>query len=143
MKLNNLVMGVAAGLALTSNVQATDLVVIAASHHFTHGEYNESNPGLGVFHTLNPKHAAIAGTYKNSYSKQTVYAGLSTHIAGQGMVQARVDYGLATGYQWAVVPMVVPVIEVHTKHVITRALIIPRVSEDTASAVGIQFRVRF
>ena len=122
---------------------ATELIVSGFSHHLTYGKYNQFNPGVGVYHELSQDTALVGGTYHNSYGRQTVYGGASSHIAGRGTIQLRVDWVLATGYQYAVIPGVVPVVEVVTSKITTRVMLIPRVSEETATAIGVQWRVKF
>lgn len=131
-----------AAMVTCKPVKAAELMVSGFSHHLSAGDFDEVNPGVGVYQTLDENKALIGGTYHNSYGRQTVYGGVSTHIAGRGAVQLRLDWVLATGYQYDVIPGIVPVVEINTGRVTTRALLIPRVSEDTATAIGVQFRVR-
>lgn len=133
---------VSAAMVTCKPAKATDLVVSGFSHHLSAGEFDEFNPGLGVYHELTENTALVGGTYHNSYGRQTVYGGASVHIAGRKALQLRLDVVAATGYQYDIIPGVVPTVELHTGRLVTRALLIPRVSEDTATAVGIQFRVK-
>lgn len=119
-----------------------DMIVMGVSKHAGDGVFNEVNPGVGIWIDLDNKNAIISGVYNNSYNRTTVYAGGSRHIATWGPVQVRADFGLATGYQDNVIPMLLPVVELHTGVVVTRAMIIPAISDDTVNAVGIQWRIK-
>jgi hypothetical protein len=50
------------------------LVLTVGSRHHKRG-YNEHNYGIGIEHGIAENWRVVAGTYRNSYYRQTVYAG--------------------------------------------------------------------
>jgi len=89
-------------LVLSGNALACEGISLNlhfASKHFGDAqgyEFNESSPGIGL--SCNKVgYSYTAGVYKNSYYKQTFYAGMTsnTHI---NRYKIGVAYGLASGY---------------------------------------------
>lgn len=77
------------------------------SYHSTPG-YNNTNPGVYVFHN-----GWTAGTYYNSERNQSYYAGYTWEYPLGSMVRVGATAGVITGYKRAdVLPMVVPSVAV-------------------------------
>ena len=86
--------------------QADDwLVVTIGSRHHKRG-YNEHNWGAGIEHGINEDWRAIAGIYRNSFYRSTVYAGATYHPLRFGDWHAGGAIFLASGYERR--PVVLP-----------------------------------
>lgn len=94
-------------IALPVPAQAADdwLVITIGSRHHKRG-YNERNWGIGIERKISDNWRMGAGTYRNSYYRQTLYAGVTYaplrfgdwHLGGTAL--------LVTGYESR--PVVVP-----------------------------------
>ena len=92
--MDNFILGYAIGLVLFMLCMPADasnynINIHLASKHINASGYNEVNPGIGLEHDK-----YIAGIYKNSFSKPSVYAG-RTFSFNQ---YTGVKYGVVTGY---------------------------------------------
>jgi len=73
-----------------------------ATAHFGGHDLNAVNPGVYVRH----ESGATAGTFRNSYRRQSAYAGWTFETPGRGLA---LTVGAITGYPAAkVMPMVAP-----------------------------------
>lgn len=102
-----IIVGLAAGLLgyHRSANAATWVDISLASHHTqprADGQpWNETNPGAGIDTTLPalPERVSlIAGAYRNSFFRPTVYAGLHWRALDIGPVQLGASAALASGY---------------------------------------------
>lgn len=82
-----------------------------ASYHPAVRTYNEINPGIAYRKYSEDTFFAI-GTYKNSISKQSVYAGVGIDIAKISNVTASLTVGAITGYHVDVAPFIIPEVSV-------------------------------
>lgn len=135
---------VAAALALAGQAQAADFSVTSGfvSKHADDG-YNERNNGIGFRMDSGDWSGWGIGTYKNSLARQTVYVAKEWqwHVAGPVSVGAIA--GLATGYNYVVIPAVLPEI-VFRVDVLELALIAqPLNLEDSPAFVALQVRLHF
>lgn len=114
-------------LSLCSAAALTIGMHIGSYHTADNERYNNINPGLYVAYN-----GYTAGTYKNSYSKQTVYAGKAFDITENCRYDVLV--GAATGYnikRSSVVPFVVGSAKFNIQdEAILRVSAIPQVSSD-------------
>jgi len=69
-----------------------------ASHHKEHRGYNERNWGIGVEHHFNTTWHVAAGTYRNSYYRQTVYTMVGLEAFRLGNWRFGAAGGGVTGY---------------------------------------------
>ena len=131
MKMDNFILGYALGLVLfvlCVPAQAETTVNIhLASKHIGESGLNEVNPGLGVEHK-----GWIAGLYKNSFSRRSVYAGREFNYNDYAGVKA----GIVTGYEGGLSPM----IAVYVRYSHIEVLVIP---PSPKNPVTIGFGLRF
>lgn len=109
------------------------------SHHFGDDEMNNNNPGVYLAGTVSGVNEYVdgrwvTGTYYNSIRNQTFYVGRVFEVTPWFDVLA----GVATGYQWAVVPALVP--SVHYGPV--RLSFMPPIA-DNAAVVHLSLEYRF
>lgn len=97
--------------ALAPVAQASDYLVLSgASYHFAHrDEYRGDNPGIGWERDIaESSWNYAAGYYRNSYDRDTFYAGGKWMPLAWGHAKAGAFIGVASGYWTPVVaiPMV-------------------------------------
>ena len=96
-------------LSLPATADDTWLVGTVRSYHIERKDYNEANYGIGV-----ETKSWMAGTYVNSYDRQTVYGGILLPLADIGPAHIRYCICAFTGYKeqtgLAVTPVPLPVI---------------------------------
>lgn len=127
----------AALLASLSAQAETTLTVATVSYHGDRsGDWNEKNPGLGVEHN-----DWLAGYYRNSYDKDTFYAGYAWRPLQVGYVKAGVIVAAATGYPSPVVALPSVVIEGPKGGV--EIIGAPAVGKGTTWFVGLNLRFKF
>jgi hypothetical protein len=129
---------VAAVLAFSRSARATDdwLVVVVGSRHRQQG-YNEHNWGLGIEHGVNDRWRVIGGTYRNSFYRQTLYAGAVYMPLRSGDWRIGGTAMLATGYDRRFPVFVFPVVSYEQKEWgINFGPILPMV-------VGVQLKFRY
>jgi len=87
-----------------------EVVVHFASYHQDRtNPHNETNNwGLGLHFTRTDRSQYVAGTYKNSQWKQSVYAGVMWEVYAAGPLSFNVLAGGITGYNMAVMPVLLP-----------------------------------
>lgn len=114
---------------------AAALTLHIGSVHFSAGDYNEVNPGLGI--SCNQYHA---GFYNNSLGRLSTYLGRSWDYCA-GPVCAGVLLVAVSGYNAPVVAPV-PMLSVggDWRLVMVAA---PRVTEDSAAFIGFGIQRRF
>ena len=80
------------------------LVLNLASYHTIEDEeFNERNAGLGFL-----TQGVEVGFYKNSYYDTSVYISQNKNFKVTENVQFRIQFGLATGYEYPVIPLLIP-----------------------------------
>ena len=77
------------------------VVLTIASQHIESQGMNQSNPGIGV-----EANGYIAGIYRNSDYRNSVYVGRDWLPIVDGHLHAGLAYGAITGYRMAVAPLV-------------------------------------
>ncbi len=90
-------------LAGALNAQAGDLIVHGRSYHSV-GEHNNANYGLGYRFDS----GYVVGYYYNSDRRNSFYAGYNWRFSEY----ASISVALATGYEYAVIPIVMPTLHI-------------------------------
>lgn len=134
------------GAADPARASANTLVLHVASRHLdTADQYRESNPGVGVRHSLG-RGFLMGGGYINSLDRTTVYAGGGGTLASVGPVSLGVIAGLATGYSARIKPVLLPELSLRAGRVAVLVAYIPRIRSRAVTAdaavtlsVGINF----
>lgn len=104
-------------LAAASNAASdTNIYLHLASKHLIKGSFNERNLGLGVQYDFGGTVAA-AGTFRNSYYRQSAYVGAGWRWSFARHVNFTMLIGGATGYKnltggFLVLPVIVPQLDV-------------------------------
>lgn len=114
-------------LSLCSAAAITVGMHIGSYHTFKNSDYNNFNPGVYVAYN-----GYVAGTYKNSLDKQTVYAGKVFDITENCRYDVMV--GAATGYNVggsSVIPFIVPSVKFNVADTaVLRLSTIPQVTAE-------------
>lgn len=113
------------------------------SHH-AKGEYRENNYGIGYeFHKDGRSYHV--GYYRNSLDRDSVYAAVGFRIFDLGRsATLGVIVGAASGYNLAITPIALPVIEwTPTKSFGINFIAIPPIPNVTPFTAAIQFKWRF
>jgi hypothetical protein len=121
---------------------ATDwLVVSGYSHHFKDREdFRAANPGLGWERPTDAWGGSwMAGYYRNSYDRDTVYAGLRWEPLRWGPARLGVFAGLASGYWTPVVAL--PMLCIEAGRVGINLVAAPTIGE-YVGYVGAQLKFR-
>lgn len=100
---------VLASIAGLANADELSVQVHGLSHHFTPGEWNERNAGLGIRYAFDRDVALQGGLFRNSISRTSVYALADWTPFHVGAVSAGAFAGVATGYMWRPVAGLTPV----------------------------------
>jgi hypothetical protein len=124
---------------VAGTAQSAELIYVTsgwASKHFNADRsYNERNYGIGVQRQVADDWSVSAGVYRNSLDRTTVYVGGTWTPIAFGSFRAGVFGGLATGYDYAVVPFGGPMLEARIGRVMAQAVVIPPVGEKAPSTV--------
>ena len=101
----------AVALALLSAPVVADgsrmLTIHLASSHLGADGFNEENPGIGLRLGRGDWYGA-AGFYKNSLSRNSVYAGAGKTLGRIGPLAFNLNGGFVTGYNVPVAPFISP-----------------------------------
>ncbi len=103
-------------------------------------EFNEKNTGGGLSYELNNHIDITGGFFRNSFNKNSMYAGIDVHTAG--MVRVGVAAGRITGYKDTPVNtdwIVTPNVTFGNGRVRTRVGLIPTETKVLTLTVGIAF----
>ena len=112
------------------------LVFTIGSRHHKRG-YNEHNWGVGIEHGVTDNWRAVAGTYRNSFYRQTLYAGAIYLPLRVGDWRVGAAASLVSGYVQHPVLVAFPFISYEQKDWgLNFGPILPTV-------VGIQFKLRY
>lgn len=94
----SLLVGVSASLPVFSQDRAIGVHLI--SHHAPSRNYNNVNPGVYYSDSSVPcGDGMVAGIYKNSFHRSSVYVGCYMSLFESGPLRLDVLGGLSTGYQ--------------------------------------------
>ena len=121
-------------------------VTLASKHFNAESKQEEMNYGVGIEQDMARNVRAVAGTYRNSNRRDSLYFGLSWHPLKAGDWRFGAVAMLVGGYETAkhpeLIKAVVPVISYETKKWGLNIPLIPA-TKDNAGAVGLQFKVRW
>ena len=115
------------------------LTVSFISTHHVPGDYNETNPGLGIQYPVSECVTANTGFFENSH-ENTVYYGKVSYERGRYLkyFSIGVDAGFIYGYEYmTIMPMAALTASVGTDRINVKVLHIPLVVS------GLQLRVGF
>lgn len=133
----------AALLALCSSAFAEDwLVATLTSYHFDDGHHNQRNYGLGVEHTLDEHWSLLAGEYRNSMYRTSVYAGAAFKPWRLGDFGFGFAGGAISGYLHHPIPMLVPTTSFERGSLGANLFFAPHV-KDAPGVLGLQLKARF
>ena len=130
-------------LAFTLAASAADLTLLSGfvSHHDKSG-YRESNPGLGVRVDSGRWTGWLAGTYRNSLDRQSVYVGREWLWPLAGPLSIGGILVGATGYRSPVVPVPLGEVVARWRRLELALLLQPVRINDSPSFVALQLRFR-
>lgn len=135
------------GLPRAAVAAETWVTVGIASYHFDRSAgYNERNIGVGIEHDFNSDHAVSAGAYRNSINRVSRYALYRWTPIHVGHVRIGVLAGAVDGYHrngGGIAPAFAPTLTLDTRPIGISLIVIPGVSNDVSTAVGLQAKLRF
>lgn len=117
-------------------------VVTLTSYHFDNDGQNQANAGLGVEQVVGDRLSVIAGEYRNSISRTSVYAGLAWTPLTVWNLHAGFAAGVVSGYERHPIAMAVPMVSLERPRYGANIFIAPSL-RDTSGGVGFQFKVKF
>ncbi len=128
-------------LACASTASAdTYITTHGVSYHGNRSEkWNEANHGLGIEHTLGDG-GLIAGYYRNSYDKDTFYAGYAYRPLQMKYLRAGIMVAAATGYNSPVIAA--PTINIGTDDLSVDIITAPAFGKNTTWFVGASLKWR-
>ena len=132
--------------AYSNKAQAADawLTATIASYHTRRTvDHNERNWGLGFEYSLSDRWRVSAGDYRNSYYRNTTYAGIMWLPVHEGALRAGVMVGGATGYSRTVATIIVPTIAFEGKTFGANIGIMPALDKRVVNVIGLQLKARF
>lgn len=133
----------AALFAATPALADTWVSATTVSYHLDRSRhFNETNPGLGIEHSLTDDTRAIAGFYRNSIYRESVYAGVAWTPLKTEYVRAGFVAGGITGYMVSPAPMLIPVVMFEGKRFGANLLFVPHVIKDAPATIGLQIKVK-
>lgn len=106
-----------------------------AAYHAEPG-YNGNTPGAGLLCPVSDHWRLAAGTYLNSLSEQSVYAGAAWQPVRLGPVKAGVFAGLASGYKDEAVPFAALALSVPMGPLEAHLMVIPEVKDVTPATLA-------
>lgn len=120
----------------------TWLVASLTSYHFDDGNHNQRNYGLGVERTLAEPWSLMAGEYRNSLNRTSVYAGVAWKPWHAGDFRFGFAGGVITGYLPHAIPMLVPTASWEHNRIGANLFFAPHV-KDAPGVLGLQVKVKF
>jgi len=130
---------------LTHAADETWTVATITSHHFdATRHYNEQNYGLGFERaTSYARLAVIAGEYRNSFDRTSVYAAVAWTPLALGPAHFGLIGGALTGYaSHPVLPMILPTVQLELGAIGANLYFAPKI-KDGAAVLGLQVKMRF
>ena len=106
-------------------------------HIDTTKQFNEANHGLG-YRFSDPD--VIVGYFRNSLNKNSLYAAYEARWQLWGPLQVGVAAGAATGYKYAVTPLLVPELVLQMHGVELSLTYVPGMQNVTPATLATQFR---
>lgn len=146
MVLTGLAMWAAFGVGIYKAIAADTWVTASfASYHFDRSkDYNERNFGAGLERSISENVRLVAGAYRNSFYRTSVYVGGVYAPLRAGVLSAGVVGGLVTGYQSSVSPGLAPTVmlELPALGIGLNALFLPKYG-NSPGIVGLQGKFRW
>ncbi len=127
-------------MSLLGEARSDTVLVHVGSKHIVNSdnEFNEFNPGVSLTKDVLYSMYTLVGAYRNSLSNTTVLLGIGWRREfGEGLY-AGIDGGFATGYQYAVTPVISPFVRVGVVKV-NLIPVISRASRADGVALGFSF----
>ena len=116
------------------------LVVPIASYHTERNGYNQINPGLGFERSINERWSFGGGFYRNSYRRDSFYAGATYMRWRIGEIRLGTSLGLVTGYG-GVLPMAAPTAVWDSGGVGISVMVTPPVSGKALVGLMLRWRI--
>lgn len=137
-------MALAVALGIAADARAdTWISATTVSYHLDRSQhFNETNPGLGIEHGITENTAVVAGFYRNSISRESVYAGAAWTPLRAGYLRAGFVAGGITGYKISPAPMLVPAAMLEGKRFGANLLFVPHVMKDVPATFALQIKVK-
>lgn len=104
-------------------------------------DYNENNYGIGY----KTNDGCLAGTYKNSLNKNSVYAGkeFQTDPILNDKLRLAIVLGMVTGYNKPIQPLALPEVLYGNKEHEMALGVVPPIKNVTPATFALQYRKRF
>lgn len=112
------------------------------SHHLSDGNYNERNGGLGIEHDLSKNWRLMAGMYKNSFRRDSLYVGGGYLPLRIGPVRLGAAGGMFSGYGENAVFAAMGAAMIESKRWGLNILYMPKYSGQ-GGLLAFQFKVKF
>lgn len=129
-------------LAFAATAHSQTLLTGFVSRHDT-GHYREANTGIGVRLDSGPLQGWAAGTYRNSLDRQSVFVAREWQRQVAGPLYVGAIAGVATGYRWALAPIVMPELVLHVGRVEVAVFVQPLQLKESPRFVAMQLRFSF
>ena len=120
----------------------TWVVGSVTSYHFDSAGHNQRNYGIGVEQVLNERWSLMAGEYRNSNYRTSVYAGVAWRPLRAGDFHFGFAGGAISGYLKHPVPMVVPTASWEHEQFGANVFFAPHV-KDAPGVIGLQVKFKF
>jgi hypothetical protein len=117
-------------------------VASVTSYHFDDGNHNQKNLGVGLEQTINEDWSVMAGEYKNSMYRTSVYAGVVWKPLRLGDFHFGFAGGAITGYLSHPVPLAVPTMSWEHQRIGANLFFAPHV-KDAPGVLGLQLKFKF
>lgn len=132
----------AALLLVAAPASAQTLLSGFVSHHFR-GEFCEQNHGVGIRLDSGEWAGWAVGAYRNSLCRTSVYAAKEWTRPLVGPLHGGIILGAATGYKWAVAPVLLPELVFRHSPVEIALVLQPINLRESPAFVALQFRWDF
>lgn len=137
--------GLGFGLSLPAHAQFLERVELKPAvvsgflsrHIGTAEQFNESNHGIGYRFGDSD---VIVGYFRNSLDRDSLYAAYEARWQLWGPLQVGVAAGLATGYKYAVTPVLTPELVLQVRGVELALAYIPEIHNVTPTTIATQVR---
>ena len=135
-------------LSTAANAETWYVSTLASYHYNTEKKYEQQNYGVGIEHRLTEHFGIVAGGYRNSNRRDSLYLGVAwAPIQLYGPLRLGVAGMVVSGYETAknteLLKAAFPFYSVEYKGYGINIPIIPPVSGTTPGVVGLQVKVRF
>lgn len=117
-------------------------VATVNSYHFKDSGNNEANFGVGFERGIAERLSLMAGEYRNSMGRTSVYAGLAWTPLSYGSLHFGFAAGAISGYESRPVPMVVPMVSMERQRYGANVFVTPN-ANGSSGAIGFQIKAKF